>query len=70
VLLYGEWVAQNVRASVAQRKYALTLPRLLRPIYSRHRVRLGELCRIAPRLQTDTHAEAAALARPIIACIP
>lgn len=64
VLLYGEWVEQNVLAPVAHRQYVFTLPRLLRPIFSRHRVWLGELCRIAARLLVAAYAEVAPLARP------
>lgn len=64
VLLYGEWVEQNVLAPVAHRQYVFTVPRLLRPIFGRHRPWLGELCRIAARLLTRAHAEAAPGARP------
>ncbi|HEV2007184.1 MAG TPA: transposase zinc-binding domain-containing protein [Burkholderiales bacterium] len=64
VLLYGEWVEQNVLAPVAHRQYVFTLPKLLRPIFSRHRAWLGELCRIAARLLTDAYTAAAPCARP------
>jgi hypothetical protein len=64
VLLYGEWVEENVLAPVAHRQYVFTLPKLLRPIFSRHRAWLGELCRIAARLLTDAYAEATPGARP------
>ena len=37
MLLYGEWVEQNMLAPVAHRQYVFTLPKLLRPIFSRHR---------------------------------
>jgi hypothetical protein len=47
VLLYGEWLEENVLAPVAHRQYVFTVPRLLRPLFSRHRAWLGELCRIA-----------------------
>ena len=50
VLLYGEWVEENILAPVAHRQYVFTVPRLLRPLFSRHRAWLGELCRIAARL--------------------
>jgi hypothetical protein len=50
VLLYGEWVEENVLAPVAHRQYVFTLPKLLRPIFSRCGAWLGELCRIAARL--------------------
>lgn len=46
---YGEWIEQNVLALVAHRQYVFTLPRLLRPIFSRQRAWLGELCCIALR---------------------
>ena len=51
-------------APVAHRQYVFTLPKLLRPIFSRHRAWLGELCRIAARLLTDAYAEAIPGARP------
>ena len=35
-----------------------TLPKLLRPIFSRHRAWLGELCRFAVRLRTNACAAA------------
>jgi len=50
VLLYGEWVEDNVLEPVPHRQYVFTVPRLLRPIFGRHRAWLGELCRIAARL--------------------
>jgi hypothetical protein len=43
VLLYGEWVEENVLAPVAHRQYVFTVPRLLRPLFSRHRAWLGDL---------------------------
>ena len=52
MLLYSEWVEQNVLAPGVHRQYVFTLPKLLRPIFSRHRTWLGELCRIAARLLT------------------
>ena len=64
VILYGEWVEENVLAPVAHRQYVFTVPRLLRPIFSRQRAWLGELCRIAARLLSDAYAEAAPGARP------
>ena len=48
---------------MAHRQYVFTLPRLLRPIFSRHRARLGELSRIAARLASDAYAAAAPDAR-------
>ncbi len=59
VRLYGEWVQEHVLEPVAHRQYVFTLPRLLRPIFGRHRPWLGELCRIAARLLVDAYAEAA-----------
>ena len=64
VLLYGEWVEQNVLAPVAHRQCVFTLPKLLRPICSRHRAWLGELCRIAARPLIRAYAAAAPGARP------
>lgn len=32
VLLYGEWVEENVLAPVLHRQYVFTVPQLLRPI--------------------------------------
>lgn len=37
VRLYGEWVEQNVLAPAAHRQYVFTVPRLLRPLFSRDR---------------------------------
>ena len=64
VLLYGEWVEEHVLEPVPHRQYVFTVPRLLRPIFGRHRPWLGELCRIAARLLVDAYAEAAPGARP------
>ncbi|MGH8674604.1 MAG: transposase zinc-binding domain-containing protein [Burkholderiales bacterium] len=64
VLLYGEWVEENVLESVPHRQYVFTLPKLLRAIFGRHRAWLGELCRIAARLLDDAYAEAVPDARP------
>ena len=41
-----------------------TVAKLLRPIFSRRRAWLGELCRIAARLLTNAYVEAAPGARP------
>ena len=46
VLAYGDWVEQNVLAAVPHRQYVFTVPRMLRPIFSRKRGLLGELCHI------------------------
>ncbi len=35
VLAYGEWVEANVLAPVPHRQYVFTMPRVLRPIFSR-----------------------------------
>ena len=64
VLLYGEWVEQNVLAPVPHRQYVFTVPRRLRPGFGRHRAWLGELCRIAARLLVEAYAEALPGARP------
>jgi transposase-like zinc-binding protein len=64
VLLYGEWVEENVLEPVAHRQYVFTVPRLLRPIFGRHRAWLGEICRIAARLLVAAYAAAASGARP------
>ncbi|OGA13909.1 MAG: hypothetical protein A3H32_16135 [Betaproteobacteria bacterium RIFCSPLOWO2_02_FULL_63_19] len=64
VLLYGEWVEENILAPVAHRQYVFTVPRLLRPLFSRHRVWLGELCRIAARLLGKACRAALPAARP------
>jgi hypothetical protein len=64
VLLYGEWVEEKVLEPVAHRQYVFSVPRLLRPLFGRHRAWLGELCRIAARLLVEAYAEAAPGARP------
>jgi len=64
VLLYGEWVEENVLAPVPHRQYVFTVPRLLRPIFARRREWLGELCRMAARLLADAYAEALPGAKP------
>ncbi|MGB8437289.1 MAG: hypothetical protein WCE38_23845, partial [Burkholderiales bacterium] len=64
MLLYGEWVEEQVLEPVAHRQYVFTLPRLLRPLFGRHRAWLGELCRIAARLLIEAYAEAVPGARP------
>src|SRR5712691_3157021 len=64
VLVYGEWVDENVLEPVAYRQYVFTVPRLLRPIFAQHRAWLGELCRIAAPLLVDAHAAALPGARP------
>jgi len=64
VLLYGEWVEEHVLAPVAHRQYVFTMPRLLRPMFARHRVCLGELCRLAARVLEKACRSAAPGARP------
>lgn len=64
MLLYGEWVEENVLAPVPHRQYVFTVPRLLRPIFARHREWRGELCRIAARLLADAYEGALPGARP------
>jgi hypothetical protein len=64
VLLYAEWVDDNVLEPVAHRQYVFTVPRLLRPGFGRHRAWLGELCRIAARLLVEAYAAALPGARP------
>jgi len=49
VLAYGDWVEENVLAPVPHRQYVFTVLRMLRPIFSRKRGLLGELCRIVER---------------------
>ena len=66
MLLYGEWVEEHVLAPVPHRQYVFTVPRLLRPIFARHREWLGELCRITARLLADAYDEALPGARPAL----
>ena len=66
VLLYGEWVEENVLAPVPHRQYVFTLPRLVRHIFARRRIWLGELCRIAERLLSHSYAEALPRGRPAL----
>jgi hypothetical protein len=58
VLLYGEWVEQHVLAPAPHQQHVFTVPRLLHPMFGRHRAWLGELCRIAARLLVAAYAEA------------
>lgn len=64
VLVYGEWVEQNVLAPVPHRQYVFTLPRMLRPVFSRRRRLLGELCHIVERLLLQAYGDAGATGRP------
>ncbi|MGH6693618.1 MAG: transposase [Gammaproteobacteria bacterium] len=67
VLLYGEWVEENVLAPAPHRQYVLTLPRLVRHIFvARRRRWLEEICRIAERLLLHAYAEALPGGRPAL----
>jgi hypothetical protein len=56
VLAYGDWVEDNVLAPVPHRQYVFTLPWMLRPIFSRRRKLLGELCHIVERSLIQAYA--------------
>ena len=58
VLAYGEWVEANVLAPVPHRQYVFTIPRLLRPMFSRRRALLGDLCNIVDRLLARAYGSA------------
>jgi ribosomal protein S27E len=58
VLAYGDWVEENVLAPVAHRQYVFTVPRMLRPIFSRRRGLLAELCHIVERLLIQAYTGA------------
>ena len=64
VLAYGDWVVENVLTPVAHRQYVFTVPRMLRPIFSRRRKLLGELCHIVERLLFQAYAGAKVDGRP------
>jgi len=64
VLAYGDWVEENVLAPVPHRQYVFTVPRMLRPIFSRKRGLLGELCRIVERLLIRAYTGAGVEGRP------
>jgi len=64
VLAYGDWVEENVLAPVAHRQYVFTVPRMLRPIFSRRRGLLGELCHIVERLLIKAYSGAGVEGRP------
>ena len=64
MLAYGDWVEENVLAPVPHRQYVFTVPRMLRPIFSRRRTLLGELCHIVERLLFQAYAGAKAEGRP------
>lgn len=56
MLVYGEWVQEEILAPVPHRQYVFTLPKLLRP-YFHHRPYLGKLCRIAGILLKQNYHE-------------
>ena len=60
----GAGERENILAPVAHRQYVFTVPRLLRPLFSRHRAWLGELCRIAARLLDEACRAAVPGTRP------
>jgi len=64
VLAYGDWVEENVLAPVAHRQYVFTLTRMLRPIFSRRRTLLGQLCHIVERLLIQAYTGAGVEGRP------
>ena len=64
VLAYGDWVEVNVLAPVPHRQYVFTVPRLLRPIFSRRRGLLGELCHIVEHLLISAYSGAGVKGRP------
>ncbi len=56
MLIYGEWVEEEVLAPVPHRQYVFTVPKVIRgAFHQRHR--LGELCRIVGRLLTEAYRE-------------
>jgi len=64
VLAYGDWVEKNVLGPVPHRQYVFTVPRMLRPIFSRRRALLGELCHVVERLLISAYSGAGAEGRP------
>ena len=64
VLAYGDWVEENVLAPVPHRQYVFTVPRMLRPIFSRRRGLLGELCHIVERLLIAAYSGTGVEGRP------
>lgn len=64
VLAYGDWVEANVLAAVPHRQYVFTVPRLLRPIFSRRRGLLGELCHVVEDLLISAYSGAGVEGRP------
>ena len=64
VLADGDWVEANVLAPVPHRQYVFTVPRMSRPIFSRRRGLLGELCHIVERLLIQAYVGAGVQGRP------
>jgi hypothetical protein len=64
VLAYGDWVEENVLAPVPHRQYVFTIPRMLRPIFSRRRGLLRKLCHIVERLLIAAYSGAGVEGRP------
>ncbi len=64
VLAYEDWVEENVLGPVPHRQYVFTVPQMLRPIFSRRRGLLGELCHIVERLLIEAYSGAAVEGRP------
>ncbi|HMG60545.1 MAG TPA: transposase zinc-binding domain-containing protein [Burkholderiales bacterium] len=64
VLAYGDWVEENVLAPVPHRQYVFTVPRMLRPIFSRKRGLLAELCHIVEHLLISAYSRAGVEGRP------
>jgi len=57
MLIYGEWVDEEILAPVPHRQYLFIVPRVLRGAF--HQLhRLGEFCRIVRRLLTEAYREA------------
>jgi hypothetical protein len=57
MLIYGEWVEEDVLALVPHCQYVFTVPKVLRP-HLHQRYRLGEFCRIVGPLLTAAYREA------------
>src|SRR3989337_2420428 len=64
VMQLGRLIQENVLAPVPHRQFVFTVPRMLRPIFSRRRGLLGELCHIVERLLFQAYAGAKAEGRP------
>ena len=66
LLLYGEWVEENVLVPVPHRQYVRTLPWLVRHFFARRREWLGELCHIAERPLSQAYDAALPGGRPAL----